>query len=87
MDYVWLRPVASVINEAMGKVDWLVRKILRQLIPFVPANLSNSVELVEIFKKLDKSHLNDDDSPYQTHDDPNGKLWVSIFLADMSLFL
>jgi hypothetical protein len=37
-----LRPIASVHNTAVEKLDWLANKILSQLVPFIPAHLPNS---------------------------------------------
>ena len=52
-----LRPIASAVNTAMEKVDWLVSTILGELTQFVPANLYSSTDLIEILNNMDKRNL------------------------------
>ena len=47
-----LRPIASSINTPTSKVDWLVTKIIGQLIQFVHTNIKNSLSLIEDLKQL-----------------------------------
>jgi uncharacterized protein YaaR (DUF327 family) len=53
-----LRPIASVINTAGEKVDWLVSSILTKLTNFVDSNLKNTKELIDILESLDNTLLN-----------------------------
>ena len=52
-----LRPIASVNNTATQKVDWLVSKIISQLIEFVPSNIKNAEELTSKLTTLDPDLL------------------------------
>ena len=52
-----LRPIASVKNTAIEKVDWLLSKILGQLVYFVPANIKNSSEIIQILNEHNTSGL------------------------------
>ena len=52
-----LRPIASVRNTAVEKVDWLVSRILTQLVEHVSANVRNSEEVIDGLKKLDARKL------------------------------
>ena len=52
-----LRPIASVRDTAIEKVDWLISNILSQLVQFVPANLRNSLDLIEELQTIDSSDL------------------------------
>ena len=52
-----LRPIASVRNTAVEKVDWMVTQILSQLVNFVPANVKNSTEVIDKLSNLDKHKL------------------------------
>ena len=42
-----LRPIAAVNNTATEKVDWIVSRILTQLVQFVPANLKKCQRLTD----------------------------------------
>ena len=53
-----LRPIASVVNTPTEKVDWLVCKVISQLVNFVPAHLKNMSELIEIVNNLDRRKIN-----------------------------
>ena len=44
-------------NTAVEKVDWLVSKVLTQLIEHVPANVKNSEEVLNKLKTLKESDL------------------------------
>ena len=52
-----LRPIASVHNTAIEKVDWLVSKILGQLADLVPANVKNSNEVTKLLENLNTTDL------------------------------
>ena len=52
-----LRPIASVRNTAIEKVDWLVSEILSQLVNYVSANVRNSSEVIHKITALDYSQL------------------------------
>ena len=45
-----LRPIASVRNTPIEKLDWFLNRILSQLIKFVPSHLSSSDELLSLLK-------------------------------------
>jgi hypothetical protein len=53
-----LRPIASVKNTAAEKVDWLVSKILGQLVDYVPTNVKNTEELVSELESIRMQGLN-----------------------------
>ena len=53
-----LRPIASVRNTAIEKVDWLVSKILNHLVNHVPSNIKNTTELIEKIKSIEVRELN-----------------------------
>ena len=55
-----LRPIASVRNTAIEKVDWLVSKILTQLVKYVPANVNNSKEVIEKLRTVNTLDLSPD---------------------------
>ncbi|MEL7308212.1 MAG: hypothetical protein AAGK05_10325, partial [Pseudomonadota bacterium] len=52
-----LRPIASVRNTAVEKVDWLISRILVQLVDVVPANVKNSNEVITLLKNVNSSDL------------------------------
>jgi len=52
-----LRPIASVKNTPVEKVDWLLSEVLTQLVEFVPANIKNSSEVRSGLEKLDPNVL------------------------------
>ena len=56
-----LRPIASVRNTAIEKVDWLISNILGQLVQFVPANLKNAEDLINDLNDIDGSCLTESD--------------------------
>ncbi len=47
-----LRPIASVHNTPTNKIDWLCGQILNQLVQFVPAHLSSSLDLIDNFNNM-----------------------------------
>jgi len=53
-----LRPIASVRNTATEKVDWLVGKILSQLVQYVPANVKNTRDLLDNIKLIETDDFN-----------------------------
>ena len=55
-----LRPIASVNNTATQKVDWLVSKIIGQLVDFVPANIKNADDLISQLHSIDSQALTSD---------------------------
>ena len=56
-NYFPLRPIASVKNTPIEKVDWLTSEILGQLVQFVPANVRNSKEVTNLLESIDRSIL------------------------------
>ena len=55
-----LRPIASVNNTAVEKVDWIVSEILTQLVKFVPANVKNTHEVITKLKNLEKGDFTEE---------------------------
>ena len=55
-----LRPIASVRNTPIEKVDWLVSKILGQLVELVPTNIKNSSQVITLLESLNPSDLTPD---------------------------
>ena len=51
-----LRPIASSVDTPTSKIDWLVTKILTQLIQFVHTNIKNSNSLIDELKNLKIEH-------------------------------
>ena len=47
-----LRPIASSIGTPTCKVDWIVTKMLSQLVQFVHTNITNSLSLIDDLKNL-----------------------------------
>ena len=41
-----MRPIASVHGTPADKIDWLISRILSQLLKFIPSHLDNSEKLV-----------------------------------------
>ena len=48
-----LRPIASSIDTPTCKIDWLVTKILSQLIQFVHTNVKNSKSVIDDLKSIE----------------------------------
>ena len=71
------RPIASSIGNPTNKVDWLVTKILNQLIGFIQSNVKNSMNLIDNLKKIE---LNEDDNVFMSLDVTN--LYPSIPIQD-----
>ena len=55
-----LRPIASVNNTAVEKVDWIVSEILTQLVKFVPANVKNTHEVITKLENLEKGDFTEE---------------------------
>ena len=55
-----LRPIASVNNTAVEKVDGIVSEILTQLVKFVPANVKNTHEVITKLKNLEKGDFTEE---------------------------
>ena len=55
-----LRPIASVNNTATEKVDWLISKILGQLVQHVPANVKNTEALIDELKLIKTEQFDPD---------------------------
>ena len=52
-----LRPVASTINTPTNKIDWLVSRILNQLLQFIPSYLKNTEHLLDKLNQIEKDQL------------------------------
>ena len=52
-----LRPIASVHNTPVDKIDWVLSKILSQILRFIPAHLESSEQLIDILKSTDLSNM------------------------------
>jgi len=49
-----LRPIASCRETPTEKIDWLVSKVIGQLVQFVPAHLKNTFDLMKLLDNLDE---------------------------------
>jgi len=52
-----VRPIASVRNTPIEKIDWVVSRILSQTLPLVPANLVKTEELINMLNNLHTCNL------------------------------
>jgi hypothetical protein len=52
-----LRPLASTINTPTNKIDWLVSRILNQLLIFIPSYIRNTDHLIEKLKNVSVASL------------------------------
>ena len=48
-----LRPVASTINTPTNKIDWLISRILNQLLLYIPSYIKNTDDLIEKLNNID----------------------------------
>ena len=55
-----LRPVASTINTPTNKIDWLVSRILNQLLIFIPSYLKNTEQLLLKMKNISMESITRD---------------------------
>ena len=58
-DFFPLRPIASVTDTPVNKVDWICGRILNQLVQFVQAHLRSSLNLIADLSKLPTKDLGD----------------------------
>ena len=66
-----LRPVASTTNTPTNKIDWLISRILNQLLRFIPSYIKNTEHLIQILNDIDKDMLTD------------GKVFVSLDVVNL----
>ncbi|MEL7308993.1 MAG: reverse transcriptase domain-containing protein, partial [Pseudomonadota bacterium] len=47
-----VRPIASVKNTPVEKIDWIIARILTNALPFVPSHLTNTEQLLDLLKNV-----------------------------------
>jgi hypothetical protein len=52
-----LRPIASVINTPVEKLDWVISKILNNCTQFIPSHLKSAVDLIDKLQKFKSSDV------------------------------
>ncbi len=55
-----LRPVASTLNTPTNKIDWLVSRILNQLLQYIPSYLKNTEHLLSKIKNIPNTSFTKD---------------------------
>ena len=66
-----LRPVASTTNTPTNKIDWIVSRILNQLLEFIPSYIKNTEHLIKKLEDINKDLLKE------------GKIFVSLDVVNL----